>query len=320
MSERDQQVRDGDREAAIRAVEDALAAGKIVQVDRDMRVQQLQHAQTSDEVRMVTHDLQYRAADHPAPEPVIEPAPTATPTYDLAEPQPPYAQPPYGAPAPTATFTSAGSSSGGLRMVKIVVPLMLAVFVMATAGVAISAFTGASDTFDDIVPDFEGVEDFEGFDDFEIDGPGPGPRPPDVLSVSGYDDLVAAVRQETGSTEVFEVVVYPEYAVIEVPVDGRSGRERSLFWNGELRENGPKGTTDADRFDLDDIDPAVMDRLAKRARTLVDGTIASNYVIIHAPGPTDEGAWFFAYANNEFSEGGYLAADRQGTIVRRVTY
>lgn len=325
MSERDQQVRDGDRAAAIRAVEAALAAGQIVQFDRDKRVEQLQHAQTSDEVRMVTHDLEYRMPGPVEPELVVETQPTMS-TYEVAEAQPqptyaqpPYAQPPYGAPSPTATFAARGSSGGGLRVVKIVVPLVLAIVGIGIAAPVISAFNGASDTFNDLFPDFEGVEGFDDFDDFEVGGPGSGESPPDVLSVAGYDDMVAAVRQETGSAEVFEVVVYPEYAVIDVPVDKRSGRERSLFWNGELSESGSKGTTDFDRFDLRDIDPRVMDKLAKRARTLVSGKIESSYVIIHAPGATDVGAWFYVYANNEFSEGGYLSADLKGKIVRRVT-
>ncbi len=325
VTDRDQQVRDSDRQAAIQAVESALAVGRIIQADHDLRIEQLKHAQTSDEVRMVIHDLPHRAAEPAVPDvPAQETWSTYQPSDtvvasgegDASEPrppppyaQPPYAQPPYGAPAPTSTATPVSASSGGMRAAKILVPLILAIVAIGIGASVIAGFTGANDTFDDLV------------EDFEIGGPGsePEPEPPNVLSVDGYGDVVAAVRQETGSSEVFQIVIYPEYAVVDVPVDKTSGRQRSLFWDGDLGASGSTGTTDFDRFDLADLDPAVVTKMAKRARGLVPGQVDANYLIIRSPQDFDQGVWIYAYANNEFNEGGYLAADKKGKVLRRVT-
>ncbi|MEJ7832022.1 MAG: hypothetical protein WKF79_03845 [Nocardioides sp.] len=40
-------------------------------------------------------------------------------------------------------------------------------------------------------------------------------------------------------------------------------------------------------------------------------------MIIRSPRDSAEGAWLYAYAQNEFSETGYLAATLDGTVVSR---
>lgn len=152
----------------------------------------------------------------------------------------------------------------------------------------------------------------------ELDGFELGDTDPvaDVHSVAGFEEMLDALRDETGSSTVFEAVLYPEYAVVEVPVDARSKRQHSYYWNGELRQTG-KASSDDLRFDLSTIDPRVVVRLVDRAGKGLVENPTSLYVIIRKPQPHDQGAWLYAYASNEYLESGYLAADRSGKVVAR---
>ena len=103
-----------------------------------------------------------------------------------------------------------------------------------------------------------------------------------MLSPEGFADLVAALEEETGSSTVFEAVLYPGYAVVNVPVDATSARSHSFYWDGELDESGSKSTTTYERFDLADIDPTVVVSVVDQARAKVEDP-QTWYSIIRAP-------------------------------------
>ena len=72
----------------------------------------------------------------------------------------------------------------------------------------------------------------------------PGVEPSDgleVLSVAGYGDLLDAIEEETGSTEVFDAVLYPTYAVGSLPLDSSTQRDASFTWDGSLETPDGKG-------------------------------------------------------------------------------
>ncbi|MEJ7832023.1 MAG: hypothetical protein WKF79_03850 [Nocardioides sp.] len=124
------------------------------------------------------------------------------------------------------------------------------------------AVQDAGDTFDSFTDDFESGELFSG-------------EPPDVFTTSGYADIVAAVRSETGSTIVFDLVLYPEYAVVTIPAGGSGGRALSYFWDGELQQTS-KSTSQDTRFDLAVIDAdVVLTLISKARRQLVDDPTTS---------------------------------------------
>ncbi len=143
------------------------------------------------------------------------------------------------------------------------------------------------------------------------------PVAPRVLSSAGLADLVEAVRAETGSSEVFGATLYPTYAVLDVPVDPTSQRERSLYWDGTLRESSSRGTASEGRIDLADVQPQVLDTLLRKARRLVEEPMTW-YVIVEGPSTTtdDSGIRLRAYANNQYQEVAYVAARLDGTVVR----
>jgi hypothetical protein len=171
-----------------------------------------------------------------------------------------------------------------------------------------------------------------GSDSGSSSGPGPGPSPTrateghsgtpapaDVLSVRGFDDLLAAVKAETGGTSVFDATIYPSYAVLQLPVDRETLRQSAYYWDGRtLKASDSFGRSSDPRIDLTTIDPAAMLRLSHRVRRIVDQP-TSWYVVIGAPDDFDK-AVVYAYASNKFSEGGYISADAHGKVVRKVTW
>ena len=132
---------------------------------------------------------------------------------------------------------------------------------------------------------------------------------------AGFAELVEAVRAETGSTAVFDAVLYPAYGVVTVPAETRGKRAHSYYYDGDLRRTS-QGTTDDPRFDLAQLDPAVMVRLIGRAGTELVEDPTTVYVIVRRP-QDPAGGWYSVYATNAYTESGYLLADRTGKVVGR---
>lgn len=246
---------------------------------------------------------QYRppapSVTHPPAEVEVEEAEEAE---EKAQPHPDFS---YGPPAGDQLSQShllVGDSSGGggTRTTKRNGGILGVVGLLVAGAVGVGAFGAVQDARDT----------FDSFSETLSNDP------LDVFSVSGYADLVDAVRTETGSTDVFDLVLYPEYAVITVPAGDSGGRALSYFWDGDLQQTS-KSTSSDTRFDLEVIDPEVVIRLVKKARRQLVDDPTSSYVIIRSPRDAPDGAWLSAYASNEFSENGYLAATLDGTIVFR---
>jgi len=175
-----------------------LTAGQIVEADREKRVEMLGQAATVSEIDMITHDLR-------------PPTPVPQPPYGAA-----LAEAGLAAPVPVAVASSAtwGRVESAFKVVRIV---MAVVGVLVIGGVAV-VFALVASRIDDTVtvPDFGSTP--------KLGNP---VEEPDVLSKRGLADLVGAIEAQTGSSEVFEAVLYPTYAVVDVPVDPSSGREAS---------------------------------------------------------------------------------------------
>ncbi len=148
----------------------------------------------------------------------------------------------------------------------------------------------------------------------------PGFGAPDALSAEGIDQLRDDLVERTGGTEVFRAVIYPEYAVVDVPVDATSQREESLQWDGDLEEFAGKGTASNARVDLADVDASVVAEAVATAKSLVEDPTMW-YVIVEGPSTSlaDDTAGITAYATNDYSESGFVELALDGTEVRRVT-
>lgn len=288
---------DVDRGKAIEVVEAALKSGRIIQADRDRRIDQIKGAQNQTEIDIIVRDLR---PDTPTG------APAAPPIHVAYGPG-------SGGPTPDeltraiaqAKATGASPAAANIKIPKIafLLPTIIGVVVIGAFAAGIFAFVGDAV---DLVDTHGGITDSRTY--------APGVEPEhgiNVLSVKGYQDLLAAISDETGGTQAFSAVLYPTYAVVELPVDPDTQRSNRFYWNGELDSQESFGTSTEQRYDLSELDPAVMVRLLKKVRALVESP-TSWYAVVSAP--DDEGAVLSVYASNAYSETAYLLATSDGTI------
>ncbi|GAA3543971.1 hypothetical protein [Nocardioides daeguensis] len=152
---------------------------------------------------------------------------------------------------------------------------------------------------------------------FAIAGSEDAPAADRPQSDKGFDALVAALKEERGSTLVRNAIIYPDYAVVDVPYkldDLTDEREISYYWNGELSES-TKGTGDEETFDLADVDSSVLDGLCVQVKALVeDPTDCSIY--ISKPSPEDTTPeWIRASTSNEFNQSASIEFALDGTVI-----
>jgi len=295
----DERARDRDRDAAIKTVEDAFKSGRIIQADRDKRVDELRSAQTMQDVDILVRDLRPHPTS-PAPQ---TPVPTVSAGQTPTQPgQQPWPLVNYGpAEGSTVEITQLVGKTGRTIGGVIAAVVLLSV-VIPIAGVIIF-LVSARDSF----PDSFGAPTDE---TTYLPGVEPGEGGINVHTVKGYQDLVAAVEEETGSTEVFDVSLYPRYAVVHVPITDGSPRYQTFYWDGELSDSNSKGTNSYEPIDLEDVRPELVIRLLKKVRGLVDSP--DNWYA-SASAASGEGQ-VSAYASNEFSESAFVQATFDGEI------
>ena len=214
---------------------------------------------------------------------------------DLQGHRPP---PPQPNPTPVPTQSRRSGSMGW-----IVVPLLVGL-------VAVGSVVGG------VVAAFDGFEQSARSVTDGIEQRGPDPSDPiDVQSARGLHDLALAAKRETGSTRAHRAVIYPTYAVVDLPVDGRPDRTRSYYWNGALRALDHLAVPQGPAFDLRDVEPRLVRRALLAARALVEGPVAA-YVVVRSP--DEDGAFLWGYASDDAGRSGYVSFDSDGRVVRRM--
>jgi hypothetical protein len=201
-------------------------------------------------------------------------------------------------------IATAVGKTGGRAIGGIIAAVVLVAVVVPIAG-AIIAFVSSRDSF----PDFGSIGPTD--DTTYAPGQAPGKDGINVHTVDGFNDMVDALREKTGETYAFSAVVYPRYAVLEVPT-GTNQRYEDFYWDGELTANDIKGTTTEAQFDLSLVDPQQMIDMLDLVRERID-TPTNWYVIIGDNANT--GAQISAYASNDFSETAYIVETLDGTVV-----
>lgn len=293
-----------DRSQAISLVEAALKSGRIVQADHDMRIDQIKSASSDQEIDLVVRDLQPQAAVAAAAAPTVAagaPPATGQQPWPLVN----YG-PTQGQPVELTAITGAGKKIGGIIAIVVLISVIVPI-----AGVII-ALVSARDTFEDI--NFGEPVDETTY----LPGQAPGDNGVNVHTVEGFADMVAAVEETSGSTEVFSATVYPRYAVLYVPEDATSKRYRYYYWDGRsLEPNDSKSTSDSPRIDLTTFDATVMVDLLELVRGRVEDP-TSWYLSIDSI--TSEGPRVVVYANNEYGEGAYVIATPTGEITYESEY
>ncbi len=306
----DERPSKADRDAARDVVRSALASGRIIQADHDQRIQAVDNAQTRNELAMVVTGLPgaiesspaWREYDPPdAPGEVVNESDPA-PSMSAGPPPPPGGGSgpfvPYGAPQ-VPSFSSSSSGVGvalhaGSRIFGIIIAIVVLTTVLG-AGVAIfiAARSGVGDSITDAVGG------------------------PDMHTQEGLDDLIEAVEEKKGSTEVFSVALYGDYAIVRVPAEEGSQREDSYYFDGSL-DDWSKSQSTSKTFDLNDINGDALDNLCEEARSQVEDprdcyiNVAGSYV----PG-SNEPPTMTAYVSNDYGESASVVADLEGEIIEQ---
>ncbi|HQR27133.1 MAG TPA: DUF1707 domain-containing protein [Nocardioides sp.] len=135
-----------------------------------------------------------------------------------------------------------------------------------------------------------------------------------LLTPSGYAFFVEELEGKTGSREAFSLVLYPGYAVVDVPVDETSQREFSWYFDGDWSEFGGAGTSTDDRFSVDQVDGTVIAEGIDQAKAGVEDA-TTWYAIVSAPDRGSARTCVTAYASNDFQETSYVRLTCDGSVV-----
>lgn len=292
-----------DRRKAQTAIDAGYAAGRLTAADRTLRTQRVEAAQTRGDLAMITRDLASPAAPMTVQEagqraaaPQAPAAPASPPTPSLGSAIDPTllesmrVKPTHRSTSSTAASSRTVSVSSNVRKVVIVVALIVAGMIglcaLGVVGVVVSAINGAND----------------------------GPRTPatstpsgDVTTGSttaaaglhtsaGWRAFVTAVKAESGTSRVYDAVVYPEYAAVAL-VSG-DGADRRVFRDGAFLDSFRVHTAaSGSPVDLAQIEPDVFARLPQTTadRLGVDKPTDA-YMIINAL-PSDPRIIVYIQAN-----------------------
>ena len=139
--------------------------------------------------------------------------------------------------------------------------------------------------------------------------------PVDMHTEEGWRRLVDDLRESQGSALVHRVLLYPGYAVLELPVPGEPARSRNYTYRGGLGSPNTASSHDPQEppVDLAAIDPRpLLALLAGVDRSVGVRDANTRYLSLEDDG---EGPVAAIHASNEFNESGYLSARPDGSVV-----
>ena len=264
-----------DRRRAQNLIDTAFAEGRLTAADRALRTQRIQAAHTRGDLATITRDL-------------VAPIPT-----DLGRALGAGRMPPIraastgvmgrtrGTPTPTTGIpgTPTIDLSGIGRRVRLVVIIAL-VGLLASCLLGLVAFIPAVITAvkRDISPSNSPVTSE------------PSQIPSEVVeadaanlhTAAGWTALVDAIKSESDTTEIYDLVAYPQYA--SVGLDGDGAVERRFYRNGAWQESVSVRTPIAGTLvDLAEIDPELIDRLpSETAQHVGFDEPTETYVLVNA--------------------------------------
>ncbi len=171
-------------------------------------------------------------------------------------------------------------------------------------------------------PGATGAADRTGGDQGDETALPPSKETRNLLTPDGVRAAIKALQTKTHTTEYFELVVYPEYAIAEVPVNGsRTKYDRYVFRNGYAAKEGPGGTaigSDEGPIDVGKVDWNKLPALVKKAEAELNiAKPTSRYVIVRGP-VFEKVPTVNIYLSDEYNASGYLAADFDGAVLNKV--
>jgi hypothetical protein len=256
-----------DRKRAQKLIDAAFAAGRLTAADRAFRTERVDSAHTKGDLAVLVRDL--KRADGVAPAAAAATAVSQPTTPQATDPTAGSGGRSLGSAIPPdqlramlkgkvgsgATIDMSESmrstlSGDTVRRVRRVVLITVVGFLLL-CGLGAGAIVYAI---------FSGVD--------EIGGSSSSPTATvNLQTAKGWSQLVAAIDEETGTSRVYDAVVYPEYASINAVVD--EGAMRYVYRNGAFQLfNSPVTVATHDPVDLADIDAELVEALPDRTAKL----------------------------------------------------
>lgn len=234
-----------DRRRTQKLVNTAFAEGRLTAADRDLRTQRIEAAHTRGDLAMITRDL-------------VSPSPTnlgraLDPSKVLTK-----------RPVPSLSGTPTVDLSGVARKVRWFI--LIAVGVMfASCAIGLLAFVPAVlSAFDDVNVSPAPTQATPKPNAVGSSAPAPddGPKAEaaGLHTAAGGTRLVQQIEDESGTTDVYDLVVYPQYA--SVGLDRDNSVERRFYRNGGWQDSVSVRTPKVGSpVDLGKIDADVIARL-----------------------------------------------------------
>jgi hypothetical protein len=297
---------DGDRRAVTARIKKAVADGRISTADGDIRLTNVTLATTMTELGLIVRDLDQLEAVLPAGSAAPVPQTAVASQADLAR----------------SAATTSSSRTVPVMIVALVVGLLVAggigLVVYSSSGDSGSASSAGPQLQDPISPGATPT-DTEPVDEESADPPGESNAAPFKLSEAGVQSFIATYRHKFSTTKVVDLVMYGDYAVVQVPVPGKHRHAGWLYRDGAWSDFGgvtadfPGSAT----IDLRQLDVAAMMRnLGKAKRTLHVEDINQSYVVLNFRPQFDTAPNVNVYVSNEYHESGYLATSLSGAVER----
>ena len=138
-----------------------------------------------------------------------------------------------------------------------------------------------------------------------------------LLTTAGIEAFVHSLPSLVGSTKVYQLTLYPDYADFEAPSKTQSGAYDDYdYENGAIVSDTPGGDLDDGEVsvDLTTIDWSTIPGLVKKSdEDLNVSNPTDHYVIVDPNWVFGSGTSILVYCTNAYG-GGYLAADIKGKV------
>lgn len=137
------------------------------------------------------------------------------------------------------------------------------------------------------------------------------------FTAEGFAAMVDDLEQVAGTTTVFSVTMYPDYATALVPLNARGDRWANYGWDGTTFRGEPtysKGTSHR-RFDIRRVDGSTIVGSIEAAGKLLDGRIVDYEVEVFAADWAPKRHCYTVSVADHFSDEADLFVSCQGRIL-----
>jgi serine/threonine protein kinase len=138
-----------------------------------------------------------------------------------------------------------------------------------------------------------------------------------LLTPAGIEAFVRALPSLVGTTKVYQLVLYPDFADFEAPAKSQPGAyDDYIYKDGRLSSEPGEDLDEGEKsVDLTTIDWSVIPGLVKKSTQVLKVTNPTDhYVIVDPNWDFASGTALLVYCSNDYG-GGYLAADIHGKIL-----